>query len=59
MSAANRRKTYQPRQPKNKAVAAVLGGDLFAATRGTGQEKKKGDLDVELLLRGAEKLAAV
>ena len=56
---ADRRKTgYAPRQPKNKAVAAVLGGDLFQATRG-GTEMKKGDLDVELLLHGAEKLAAV
>jgi hypothetical protein len=57
--AADRRKTgYAARQPKNKAVAAVLGGDLFQATRG-GVEKKKGELDVEVLLRGAEKLAAV
>jgi hypothetical protein len=59
LGAADRRKTgYAARQPKNKAVAAVLGGDLFQATRGT-TEKKKGELDVELLLHGAEKLAAV
>ena len=44
------------RQPKNKAVAAVLGGDLFQATRGTAT---KGEMDVEVLLRGAEKLAGV
>ena len=59
--AADRRKTaygYGARQPKNRAVAAVLGGDLFQATRG-GVETKKGELDVEVLLRGAEKLAAV
>jgi hypothetical protein len=60
-SAADRRKTgYAARQPRNKAVAAVLGGDLFRATRaGDGAEKKKGELDVEVLLQGAEKLAAV
>ena len=58
-SKVDRRKTgYAGRQPKNKAVAAVLGGDLFEATRG-GVEKKKGELDVEVLLKGAEKLAAV
>ena len=61
LSAADRRKTgYASRQPRNKAVAAVLGGDLFRATRaGDGAEKKKGDLDVEVLLQGAEKLASV
>lgn len=59
LGAADRRKTgYAARQPKNKAVAAVLGGDLFQATR-NGSERKKGDLDVEVLLQGAEKLATV
>lgn len=50
------------RQPKNKAVAAVLGGDLYVKTRavdGKQQQRGCGELDVELLLHGAEKLAAV
>lgn len=50
-------------QPKNKAVAAVLGGDLYQRTRLPGyereREKKAGEIDVEVLLQGAEKLAAV
>ena len=45
------------REPKNRAIAAVLGGDLFAKTRRV--ESTKGQLDVEVLLQGAEKLAAL
>ena len=60
-SAAARRQTgYGGRQPKNKAVAAVLGGDLFQATRRVDTTgRQKGGIDVEVLLHGAEKLAAV
>ncbi|KAF2724280.1 DASH complex, subunit Spc34 [Polychaeton citri CBS 116435] len=48
------------RQPRNKAVAAVLGGEMYARTRQqTDRLRVKGELDVELLLQGAEKLAAV
>jgi hypothetical protein len=51
------------RQPKNKAVAAVLGGDLYRRTRRdevtTGAARQKGEVDVEVLLEGAERLAAV
>ncbi|KAF2862247.1 DASH complex, subunit Spc34 [Piedraia hortae CBS 480.64] len=51
---------YQARQPKNRAVAAVLGGDLYARTRRiTSTQQKSGEWDVEALLTGAEKLAAV
>ena len=49
---------HAPRQPKNKAVAAVLGGELYQLTRRT-EGRLKGELDVEVLLRGAEKLAGV
>lgn len=48
-----------PRQPKNKAVAAVLGGDLYNKTRASESSRQKGEIDVEALLHGAEKLAAV
>lgn len=59
-TAARRQTGYVARQPKNKAVAAVLGGDLFQATRRTDAAgRQKGDLDVEVLLHGAEKLGAV
>lgn len=59
------------RQPKrNTAVATVLGGALYrkvqraesgAANRpyGSGRSVEKGDLDVEVLLEGAEKLCGV
>ena len=60
--AASRRRTtrYEPRQPRARAVAAVLGGDLFQRTRRPDVgDRQKGDVDVELLLRGAEKLIAV
>nr|OQO28791.1 hypothetical protein B0A51_04934 [Rachicladosporium sp. CCFEE 5018] len=51
---------YTARQPKNKAVAAVLGGDLYQATRRPeAGSRPKGEIDVEVLLQGAEKLAAV
>ncbi|KAM0324801.1 hypothetical protein ACHAQA_007767 [Verticillium albo-atrum] len=45
---------------RNTAVAAVLGGDLHAqlTRRGVGSNKG-GDVDVEVLLRGAEKLCGV
>lgn len=43
---------------KNTAVAAVLGPDLNSAIRKT-EIPHKGDLDVEVLLRGAEKLGEV
>ncbi len=58
-STARRQTAYAARQPKNKAVAAVLGGDLYQRTRGTEAGRQKGELDVEVLLKGAEKLAAV
>lgn len=48
-----------PRQPKNKAVAAVLGGDLYNKTRAPETSRQKGEMNVEALLQGAEKLAAV
>lgn len=57
-----------PRQPRNRAVAAVLGGELYQRTRREAAavsqaqvrgEKVKGEVDVEVLLEGAEKLAAV
>jgi hypothetical protein len=59
--ASKRRATVYggPRQPKNKAVAAVLGGDLYNKTRAPEGSRQKGEVDVEALLRGAEKLAAV
>jgi hypothetical protein len=51
--------TRRPRQ--NTAVAAVLGGDLHAqiVRRGKAEDGTKGDVDVEVLLRGAEKLCTV
>lgn len=45
---------------QNAAVAAVLGGDLHAQIRrGDTGHSEKGDVDVEVLLRGAEKLCGV
>ncbi|KAG9545106.1 DASH complex, subunit Spc34, partial [Aureobasidium melanogenum] len=45
---------------RHTAVAAVLGGDLYRKTRtGHSGKQSKGDIDVELLLRGAEKLCRV
>lgn len=55
---------------RNTAVAAVLGGDLVERIRrggggavGTGsrshENKEKGEVDVDVLLEGAEKLCAV
>lgn len=59
-SRERRTTTYGARQPKSKVVAAVLGGDLYSQTRSTNiPGRPKGDLDVELLLHGAEKLANV
>lgn len=50
------------RQPRSRAVAAVLGGDLYQKTRQTPSNtagRIKGDIDVNVLLEGAEKLAGV
>lgn len=59
-SHGRRTTTYGARQPKSKVVAAVLGGDLYSRTRATNAtSRQKGDLDVEILLEGAEKLSAV
>jgi hypothetical protein len=46
---------------RNTAVAAVLGGDLHDQLRRgeTSASGSKGDVDVEVLLRGAEKLCSV
>ncbi|EME81095.1 uncharacterized protein MYCFIDRAFT_211749 [Pseudocercospora fijiensis CIRAD86] len=58
---AKRRATvYASRQPKSKAVAAVLGGDLYNRTRQESTNARiKGEMDVEVLLEGAERLLAV
>lgn len=51
---------YGQRQPKSRAVAAVLGGDLYNRTRQESTSARiKGELDVEVLLEGAERLLAV
>ncbi|KAL1843582.1 hypothetical protein VTJ49DRAFT_865 [Mycothermus thermophilus] len=52
------------RSSRNTAVAAVLGGDLHAQivrgrSRAGGPGGSSGDVDIEMLLRGAEKLCAV
>lgn len=62
--AGRRQTTYGQRQPRNKAVAAVLGGHLYQQTRSAGGESGgklggKGEIDVDVLLQGAEKLAGV
>lgn len=58
--------TRAPR--RNTAVAAVLGGDLVERIRrgggggvgsGLGYRDNKGEVDVEVLLEGAEKLCGV
>ncbi|KAH6606068.1 hypothetical protein Trco_005221 [Trichoderma cornu-damae] len=43
---------------RRTAVAAVLGGEMHEQLR-RGEADRKGDLDVEVLLRGAEKLCGV
>ncbi|KAK1251577.1 hypothetical protein MKX07_007056 [Trichoderma sp. CBMAI-0711] len=43
---------------RRTAVAAVLGGEMHEQLR-RGETDRKGDLDVEVLLRGAEKLCGV
>ncbi|UKZ76266.1 hypothetical protein TrVFT333_003965 [Trichoderma virens FT-333] len=43
---------------RRTAVAAVLGGEMHDQLR-RGETDRKGDLDVEILLRGAEKLCGV
>ncbi|KAK4539306.1 hypothetical protein LTR36_000799 [Oleoguttula mirabilis] len=62
-TAARRATAYGgARQPKSRAVAAVLGGDLYQKTRRAPADapgRQRGDIDVEVLLEGAEKLAAV
>ncbi|KYK60790.1 hypothetical protein DCS_01928 [Drechmeria coniospora] len=50
------RGSSQPR--RHTAVAAVLGGEMHERLR-RGEANRKGDLDVETLLRGAEKLCGV
>ena len=51
--------TRRPRQ--HTAVAAVLGGDLHSqiVRRGKAEDGAKGDVDIEVLLQGAEKLCTV
>lgn len=43
---------------RHTAVAAVLGGEMHEQLR-RGEADRKGDVDVEVLLRGAEKLCGV
>lgn len=43
---------------RQTAVAAVLGGEMHSQLR-KGETDRKGDVDVEILLRGAEKLCGV
>ncbi|KID75700.1 uncharacterized protein G6M90_00g047630 [Metarhizium brunneum] len=43
---------------RHTAVAAVLGGEMHSQLR-RGETDRKGDVDVEILLRGAEKLCGV
>lgn len=43
---------------RQTAVAAVLGGEMHSQLR-RGETDRKGDVDVEVLLRGAEKLCGV
>ncbi|KAI6083000.1 DASH complex, subunit Spc34 [Hypoxylon rubiginosum] len=52
-----RRNTGAPR--RHTAVAAVLGGDLHEQIRRSERRGGKEDVDVELLLKGAEKLCGV
>ncbi|QIW95608.1 hypothetical protein AMS68_001126 [Peltaster fructicola] len=55
-----RRSTMHPaRQPKSKAVAAVLGGELYAKIQQPTGGRQAGEIDVNLLLQGAERLANV
>ena len=50
----------QRAQPKSRAVAAVLGGDLYAKTRREGANvRAEGEVDVGVLLEGAERLCGV
>ncbi|KAK5119179.1 hypothetical protein LTR85_007793 [Meristemomyces frigidus] len=61
-TAARRATAFQgTRQPKSRAVAAVLGGDLYQKTRRAPDAagRQRGDIDVDVLLEGAEKLAGV
>ncbi|KAI0906269.1 DASH complex subunit Spc34 [Ustulina deusta] len=56
-SASTARGGAAPR--RNTAVAAVLGGDLHEQIRRTERRGGKDDVDVEILLKGAEKLCGV
>ncbi|KAI0968410.1 DASH complex subunit Spc34 [Xylaria arbuscula] len=56
-SAGTSRGSAAPR--RNTAVAAVLGGDLHDQIRKSERRSGKDDVDVEILLRGAEKLCGV
>lgn len=54
-----RASVHKTRPAKNKAVAAVLGGDLYQRIQQQPDGRGRGEADVEILLHGAEKLAAV
>ncbi|KAI0429907.1 DASH complex subunit Spc34 [Xylaria sp. FL1042] len=56
-SASTSRAGAAPR--RNTAVAAVLGGDLHEKIRQSERRGAKDDVDVEVLLKGAEKLCGV
>ncbi|KAI1186751.1 DASH complex subunit Spc34 [Nemania serpens] len=56
-SASTARGGAAPR--RNTAVAAVLGGDLHEQIRRSERRGGRDDVDVEILLRGAEKLCGV
>ncbi|KAI1421226.1 DASH complex subunit Spc34 [Xylaria sp. FL1777] len=56
-SASTSRGGAAPR--RNTAVAAVLGGDLHEQIRRSERRGGKDDVDVEILLKGAEKLCGV
>jgi hypothetical protein len=49
--------TRAPR--RNTAIAAVLGPELHSEVKRTEREAAKGEIDIDVLLRGAEKLNAV
>ncbi|KAJ6783985.1 hypothetical protein PWT90_07648 [Aphanocladium album] len=55
---ATTRGSAQQNARRHTAVAAVLGGEMHEKLR-RGELDRKGDIDVEVLLRGAEKLCGV
>lgn len=66
MDAGGRRTTQLPAPRKNTAVASILGGDLAERIRREQRDERaregtvqKEHLDVNLLLKGAEKLCGV